>query len=164
MGIEEGEEMKLEELVETVEYPSADEVVQYLNTDYQIVDRDMGNVYIVKDPKTDRMFDVRAGVPLEVHSHEDSPEGHRAADELYRDLIRNAKSYFNPDVRESKEWDVESTGEWDGMSVAEIEKVANRLRAKEDRTEEDSRRLKAANFAIRAKKAGGKKWKGVKAK
>ncbi len=65
---------------------------------------------------------------------------------------------------EKKDWGVEPTGEWDGMSAAEIEKVADRLRAKENRTTEESRRLKAANFAIRAKKASGKKWKGVKAK
>lgn len=68
------------------------------------------------------------------------------------------------ELHEKKNWDVESTGEWDGMGVAEIEKVAARLRKKENRSEEESRRLKAANFAIRAKKAGGKKWKGVKAK
>ena len=61
-------------------------------------------------------------------------------------------------------WNVKSTGEWDGMSVSDIEKVASKLRAKKDRTKEESRKLRAANFAIRAKKAGGKKWKGVKAK
>jgi len=67
------------------------------------------------------------------------------------------------DIMEKESWGVKSTGEWDGMSIAEIERVANRLRAKEERTAEESRRLKAADFAIRAKKAGGKKWKGVKA-
>ena len=68
------------------------------------------------------------------------------------------------DLMEKEGWDVKSTGEWDGMSVADIERVASRLRKKEERTAEESRRLKAANFAIRAKRAGGKKWKGVKAK
>ena len=61
-------------------------------------------------------------------------------------------------------WDVENTGEWDGKSIADIEKTATRLRDKKDKTAEESRKLKAANFAIRAKRAKGKKWKGVKAK
>ena len=68
------------------------------------------------------------------------------------------------DLMEKQDWDVESTGEWEGMDVAAIERVANRLRAKEKRTDEETRKLRAANFAIRAKKAGGKKWKGVEAK
>ena len=67
------------------------------------------------------------------------------------------------DILEKKNWGVKPTGEWDGKTVADIEKTASRLRNKENRTPEESRRLKAANFAIRAKKAGGKKWKGVKA-
>lgn len=62
-----------------------------------------------------------------------------------------------------KGWGVEATGEWEGMSASEIEAVADKLRAKKDRTAEESRKLKAANFAVRAKKAHGKKWKGVKA-
>lgn len=67
------------------------------------------------------------------------------------------------EIIESKDWGVKHTGEWEGMSVSEIEKVASILRAKKERTAEESRRLKAADMAIRAKKAHGGKWKGVKA-
>ena len=65
---------------------------------------------------------------------------------------------------ESKDWGVKSTGEWDGYDKGDIGKVITRLRNKENRSAEESRRLKAANFAYRAKSAGGKKWKGVKSK
>lgn len=63
-----------------------------------------------------------------------------------------------------KGWNIEATGEWEGMNMSDIQKVADSLRAKKTRTKEESRRLRAANFAIRAKRAGGKKWTGVKAK
>lgn len=67
------------------------------------------------------------------------------------------------EIVESKDWGVEHTGEWEGKSLSDIEKVASSLSKKEHRTSAESRRLKAANFAIRAKKAHGGKWKGVKA-
>lgn len=59
--------------------------------------------------------------------------------------------------------EIEQTGEWTNYSVSELESKAAALRNKEERSEAESKRLKQINFAIRAKKAGGKKWKGVKA-
>lgn len=59
---------------------------------------------------------------------------------------------------------IEQTGEWTNYSVSELKSKASALRDKETRTEQESKRLKQINFAIRAKSAGGKKWKGVKAK
>ncbi len=60
--------------------------------------------------------------------------------------------------------EIEQTGEWKNYSVSELESKASALRDKKERTEAQSKDLKQINFAIRAKKASGGKWKGVKAK
>ena len=70
---------------------------------------------------------------------------------------------FLQQLLEAQSWGVEHTGEWEGYSAVDLRKVIKSLRAKPTRTKEESRRLRAADFALRAKKAHGGKWTGVKA-
>lgn len=73
-------------------------------------------------------------------------------------------SFLNEILSEKKAtWGVKKTGEFEGMTREEIRAEIKTLHGKKEHTKEDTRRLKAANFALRAKKAGGKKWKGVTA-
>lgn len=48
--------------------------------------------------------------------------------------------------------DIRSTGEFDGKSVGDISKMITRLRNVPKRTAEQTRKLRAANFAKRAKR------------
>ena len=60
----------------------------------------------------------------------------------------------------SEKWsgdtEIKSTGKWADKTIAELKKARSALRDKEDRTEEETSKLRQINFAIRSKKG----WKG----
>ena len=84
--------MKLTEIVtEAVKYPSPEAVKKYLSINYKITDEDMGNVFVIDDPKSQETFDVRSGAAsLEVTPHQISDKSSALADEIYRNIIADA--------------------------------------------------------------------------
>ena len=60
----------------------------------------------------------------------------------------------------SEKWsgdtEIKSTGKWADKTIAELKKARSALRDKEDRTKEETSKLRQINFAIRSKKG----WKG----
>ncbi len=86
-------------LAEAINYPSRKQVVNYLNANYKIIDKDMGGVYVVLDPKTEFEFEVEARgrdlrvTPLAYGNYAKVSDEHsRAADMLYRELTNEAMS------------------------------------------------------------------------
>ena len=73
--------------------------------------------------------------------------------------LKNVKMFedFDPETDVvSEKWDgdskVKSTGENSGKTIEQLEKEAESLRAKDDKTEAESKKLRQINFAIRAKR------------
>ena len=60
---------------------------QHLQTNYDVMDEDMGNVFVFRCKDTDFTFEARLGNTVEVHSHQDKKEAHKKAEEIRKDLM-----------------------------------------------------------------------------
>ena len=92
-------------------------------------------------------------------------------DKAIADLKHAQKIEKEGEKKEVKEaWDKKDVvnpkekGKYDGWSLSELEAERKKLMDKEKRTEAESDKVHELDFAIRAKKAHGGKWAGVKAK
>jgi hypothetical protein len=62
----------------------------------------------------------------------------------------------NVNEKWSGDTEIKSTGKWADKTIAELKKARSALKDKEDRTKEETSKLRQINFAIRSKKD----WKG----
>lgn len=65
------------------------------------------------------------------------------------------REYLNEKWEGAKGINPDKKGMWDGWSISKLKKERERLLAIEDRSEEESTRLREVNFALRAKTGWG---------